>query len=264
VTISAVASSISPGSAPPASSSIRRPSLTVHQGGDEIRLNLMRGFSLVCGNRPVTIPLSAQRVLAFVALRERPTLRPHIAAMLWLDATETRAMANLRSALWRLRRPGSAVVEARGDYLGLARNVTVDVRDLAARSRRVLGVADELRSGGLDEIVLAGELLPDWYDDWVMIERERLRQLRLHALERACIALTDLGQYWRAIEAGQAAIAEEPLHESSHKALIRAHLSEGNRAEALHQFDAYVKLMRDELQLGPSSEIASLVVGLRP
>jgi DNA-binding SARP family transcriptional activator len=223
----------------------------------------MRGFTLVCGNRPVAIPLSAQRVLAFVALRDRPTLRPHVAAMLWLDASEERALASLRSALWRLRRPGPAVVETRGDSIALHRQVAVDVRDLVARSRRVLNGAGEFANGNLDDIVMAGDLLPDWYDDWVTVERERLRQLRLHALERACVELTVLGEYGRAIEAGLAAVAEEPLHESGHRALIRAHLGEGNRGEALRQFDAYVKVMRDELRLEPSPEIAGLVAGLR-
>jgi DNA-binding SARP family transcriptional activator len=241
-----------------------RPILSVHSGGEDVRLSLMRGFSLVCGNRPVTIPLSAQRVVAFVALRDRPTLRPHVAEMLWLDATETRAMANLRSALWRLRQPGLAVVEARGDYLTLNRQVAVDVREFVSRSRRVLGGEDDLGAVGLDMIVVAGDLLPDWYDEWVTIEREHLRQLRLHALERVCVELTQAGRFGQAIEAGLAAIAEEPLHESGHRALIGAHLAEGNRAEALRQYDAYARLMHDELRLDPSPEVTSLVAGLRP
>lgn len=234
--------------------------------GCRIQLSLMRGFSLSADEQPISIPLSAQRVVAFVALRNRPTLRPYVAEMLWLDATQDRAMANLRSALWRLRQPGTAIVEATGDYLSLGAGVAVDVLDLLAWSHDLLaGGAGQAGMAGarVDEIVGAGDLLPDWYDDWVLIERERLRQLRLHALERACVELTRLGEFGRAIEAGLAAIAEEPLHESGHAALIRAHLGEGNRAEALRQFEIYAELMHEELRLGPSPQVEALVAGLR-
>jgi DNA-binding SARP family transcriptional activator len=224
-----------------------------------IRLSLMKGFALSCERVPITIPLSAQRVAAFVALRNRPSLRPYVAEMLWLDATQDRAMGNLRSALWRLRQAGVPVVETTGDYLSLGEDVAVDVIDFAVWSRRLMAGEGDVATARIDEISVAGDLLPDWYDDWVLIERERLRQLRLHALERACVMLTLAGEYGRAIEAGLAAITEEPLHESGHVALIKAHLSEGNRAEAIRQYQAYVRLMRDELRLGPSPAVAALV-----
>lgn len=230
--------------------------------GGRIHLSLMQGFALSADQRPVSIPLSAQRVVAFIALRNRPTLRPYVAEMLWLDATQDRAMANLRSALWRLRQPGTAIVEASGDYLSLGPRVAVDVLDLMAWSHAMLTGAAGPACERVDEIVDAGDLLPDWYDEWVLIERERVRQLRLHALERACVELTTMGEFGRAIEAGMAAIAEEPLHESGHVALINAHLGEGNRAEALRQYETYVRLMRDELGLGPSPDVAALVSGL--
>jgi DNA-binding SARP family transcriptional activator len=233
-------------------------------GGGRIHLSLMQGFALSADQRPVSIPLSAQRVVAFVALRNRPTLRPYVAEMLWLDATQDRAMANLRSALWRLRQPGTAIVEASGDYLSLGPSVAVDVLDLLAWSHAMLTGTAGPACERVEEIVEAGDLLPDWYDDWVLIERERVRQLRLHALERACIELTTMGEFGRAIEAGMAAIAEEPLHESGHVALINAHLGEGNRAEAIRQYETYVRLMREELGLAPSPNVTALVSGLCP
>ena len=72
-----------------------------------VRLNLLRGFELWCDGERVTLPMSAQRVLAFLALHDRPVLRLYVAGSLWLDASEERSYANLRSALWRLRRPGT-------------------------------------------------------------------------------------------------------------------------------------------------------------
>ena len=146
-----------------------------------------------------------------------------------------------------------------GPSLSLATDVSVDVLDLIAWSRGLTNEPDAAVGARAFETAMMGDLLPDWYDDWIMVERERLRQLRLHALERACVVLSKAGEYGRAIEAGLTAIREAPLHESGHAALINAHLCEGNRAEALSQYRAYARLMRDELGLSPSPALAALV-----
>src|SRR5262249_58835886 len=92
-----------------------------------------------------------------------------------------------------------------------------------------------------------------------LLERARCRQIRLHAMERRCDLLPSAGRTAEAIEAGLAVVAVEPLRESAHRALIRAHLAEGNRVEALRQFTLYRRLMRDELGLEPSSEVSALL-----
>ena len=89
----------------------------------------------------------------------------------------------------------------------------------------------------VDELV-AGDLLPGWYDEWVVAEREHFRQLRLHALEKLCEQLTDEGRFGEAVEAGLVAVSGEPLRESAHRVLIRAYLKEGNRGEAIRQYEA--------------------------
>ncbi|HEX2156656.1 MAG TPA: bacterial transcriptional activator domain-containing protein, partial [Actinomycetes bacterium] len=106
---------------------------------------------------------------------------------------------------------------------------------------------------------LAGDLLPDWYEDWVVLERERLRQLRLHALEALCARLTGAGRFGAAVQAGLAAVAGEPLRESAHRTLIRAHLAEGNPGEAVRQYHLYRRLLTDELAIEPSPAIRGLV-----
>jgi DNA-binding SARP family transcriptional activator len=195
--------------------------------------------------------------VAFVALRERPTLRLHVAGTLWIDLPEKRALANLRSALWRLRQPGPEIVVADGPYLALRPDVRVDVRDLTARSQSM--PVNGTRALASYDVLSAGDLLPDWYDDWVLTERERLRQLRLHTLEQLSADLAAAGRFGEAIDAALAAIADEPLRESSHRQLISAYLEEGNRVEAVRQFDAYARLMHEELGLEPASEIRDLL-----
>jgi len=91
------------------------------------------------------------------------------------------------------------------------------------------------------------------------MERERYRQLRMHALEILCVRLSGAGRHGEAVEAGLAAVSGEPLRESAHRVLIGAHLAEGNRCEAIRQFDRYRGVLQRELGLEPSPEIAALI-----
>jgi DNA-binding SARP family transcriptional activator len=224
-----------------------------------VRLTLLNAFELSRGGASIDLPMSAQRVLAFLALHDGPILRLYVAGNLWLDVSEDRAYASLRSALWRLRRAGCDSVEATNTRLRLAPGVVVDVRQRVALARRVLDGAIEDEEAGLAGDLLAGELLPDWYEDWVLIERERLRQLRLHALEALCERLTAARRFTEAVEAGLVAVAGEPLRESAHCALIKAHLAEGNRGEAIRQYRMCRQLLREHLGFEPSSQTKSLV-----
>jgi len=106
---------------------------------------------------------------------------------------------------------------------------------------------------------LTVDLLPDWYDDWVLVERERYNQLRLHAIEALCHHLTAAGHHAEAIDAGLAAVRAEPLRESAHQVLIRAHLAEGNRWEAVRQYERCRRLLLDELGVEPSRALQALL-----
>ena len=221
------------------------------------QLGLLNGFELRHDGDVVGLPLSAQRLLAFLALRNRPLQRVYVAGVIWVESSQDHANANLRTTLWRLRRPECALVRATSTHLGLDDSVNVDVRDAAWRAQRAID--HQAERDDLAELCGAGELLPDWYDDWLLIERERFRQVRLHALEALCEDLARAGLYAAATEAGLAAIAGEPLRESSHRGLIKAHLAERNVGEASRQYTISRDLLSRELGLEPSSEMERLV-----
>jgi DNA-binding SARP family transcriptional activator len=209
----------------------------------------------------VPLPMTAQRLLAFLALQERPLVRVYVAGCLWPDASEAHASANLRSTLWRLHQPGCHLVNASDQHLQLSSAVAVDAREVSELARRLLDGSINAKATDCSMLYRAGDLLKDWYDDWVLIERERIRQLRLHALELVCERMIELGDYAQAVEAGLAAVQAEPLRESAHRAVIRAHLAEGNYSEALQQYEACKKVLLQELGIGPTSRIEEL---LRP
>jgi DNA-binding SARP family transcriptional activator len=222
------------------------------------RVTLLDAFELVCDGTTVHVPLSAQRVVAFVALHRRPLQRAYVAGSLWLDTFDDRASASLRSALWRLHRCGHGIVDAVGPQLRLGKDVSVDLYEAEALAQRVFG-HDGPADLDIDLSELAGDLLPDWYDDWLVIERERYRQLRLRALDALCDRLTRAGRLDDALAVGLAAVAGEPLRESAHRALIRVHLSDGNAAEAVRQYRTFGRLLREQLGIEPSERMKSLI-----
>jgi DNA-binding SARP family transcriptional activator len=229
----------------------------------ELCVSLLTGFEVTCNGETVGLPLSTQRLVAFLALRERPLLRVHVATTLWPDSTEERSGANLRSALWRLRYEGRLLIEATSSRLRLAPTVQVDYRMAAARARELLDPSSLHNVEQLNECAFAADLLPDWYDEWVIYERERFRQLRLHALESAAELLLAAGRLGQAIQAAMVALTEEPLRESAHRIIARAHLAEGNRGEAILQYRRYRDALRRELQVEPSPLFEELIVGIR-
>jgi DNA-binding SARP family transcriptional activator len=222
------------------------------------RLKLLSSFQLAFGEEPVVLPPSVQRLVAFLAVCDRPMLRQSVAGTLWPETSEGRAAANLRSALWRLNRLEVSIIEARGMSLRLDASVHVDLRDRTEAAQTLLSSEDP-DFEWFDESGFGHDLLPDWYDDWLVVTRERFHQLRLRALEFVCEGLAARGQYARALDAGLAALAGEPLRESAHRALVRVHIAEGNPAEAVRQFELYRRLLRDQLGLTPSLHIIELL-----
>jgi DNA-binding SARP family transcriptional activator len=220
-------------------------------------LHLLNCFELRRCEGVVKLQPSPQRLLAFLAVHNRPLHRSFVAGNLWPDFTQDHANAALRTALWRLRGPTCRVVTATTSHLGLTGDLAVDLWEATERAQRA--VDHRAERGEAVELCQTGDLLPDWYEDWLVIERERFRQLRLHALDAVCADLAAAGHYAAATEAGLAAIAAEPLRESAHRALISVHLAEGNVWEARRQYETYRCLLWRDLGLEPSDEIRRLV-----
>jgi len=217
---------------------------------------LMRGMSVI------GVPRASQRLLAFLALHGRAVKRAALAGALWPDATELHAHSSLRTALARLQSPARMALATSKLELGLAAGVTVDVHHARALAGRLLDQAMPPAPGdlGMGAITtLSAELLPDWYDDWVLVEAEDWRQLRLHALEALAGHLTAAGRWGEAASAARAAVRGEPLRETSRAALIQVFLAEGNVSEAVREFTSYRALLHDELGLEPTPHLRHLI-----
>ena len=234
---------------------------------DRVRVvRLFGGPYVTAGDRRQEVPEGSKQLLAFVALRRRRVDRRHTAGTLWPDGDEERAAGNLRSALWRLRRAGIDVLLADKWSLALRPGVLVDVHLMDQWASRLIGgtatAADLAVSPSWADVL---DLLPGCYDDWVLVERERLRQRMLHALEELSRRLAGAGRYADAVEAAIVAIGAEPLRESARRVLIEAHVAEGNLSEARRIWREYRDLVHRELGVGPSgSLLADLDAAGRP
>lgn len=222
------------------------------------RISLLGGFGLHLHGERVELPHTAERLISFLALHPRALMRVFVAGSLWMNASESQACSSLRSLLWHVR-ARTPVIDATSTHLSLAPEVEVDVAECAGVVRRLHDSDEPPSRADVHALCEAGELLPDWYDDWLTVERERLRQRRLHSLETACRRLTAAGRYAEAVEAGLSAVAVEPLRETGHAAVIGAHLAEGNLIEASRQYEQLRDLLRENLGTVPSEHVRMLL-----
>lgn len=225
-----------------------------------VRLQLLEGFALESLGAPVDVPVGMQRLLAFLALRG-PAHRCVVAGTLWPEVPEAQALASLRTGMWRMNRMVPGVVRVEGSLLAMTATMTVDSREQEGFATRLLRdhVEDEQWiSAGLD-ILWHGELLPGWYDDWVVFERERLNQLRLHAMERTAALLTHRRELDTALQLALEAVRVEPLRETATAVLMSVYLAEGNVSDAIHQYAVFEDLLKRELGLDPSPTLRELV-----
>lgn len=153
---------------------------------------------------------------------------------------------------------GPLITAGRTD-LALGGGVVTDLQLCRAQAARLLAPGGELSAEDANSSPLTGDLLPEWDEDWLLIERERLRQVQLHALEALAVRLRSLGRYPEAIDAALRAKAIEPLRESVHAVLIDICLDEGNVAAAHEYLRQYTSLLWTELGLRPSQRLLERV-----
>ena len=225
----------------------------------EVRIQLLGTFGLEVNGHPVSLPTGAQRLVAVLALRGRMG-RSRLAGLLWPETTEPRALASLRTGIWRVNQVANGLVNSGQGIVELCLRPSVDVADLILVSRTILDGAEpsqDLATRSPESEV--GELLADWDDPWLDQERERLRQLRLHVLEATAAQLTRSGQFGLALESALAALRIDEFRESAYRSVIAIHLEEGNVYEAQRTYERCRRTFLNELGIEPSAEVRAMV-----
>ena len=226
-------------------------------GPPALTVRVLGRFRIESGYRSIELPTQAQRVIGYLAVTGTCERRCRLAGRLWPFSPQRRADANLRTALWRIGSVEPQLVEATRSVVALGTDVKVDLREAtAAATSLIAGAPRELPD--LTRL-WPDDLLPGWDEDWLLIERERARQIRIHGLESLSRNHLRDGRFSEAIDAALTAIAAEPLRESAHAALIDAHLAEGNVGEARRQLMALTDILGRELGITPSESLIARV-----
>lgn len=229
-------------------------------------ITLLGRWGLRRGRVPVVVGRRQRRLLAAVALRG-PRSRPYFAQLLWPEVTSARAANNLRNTLWHTTHELPGVVISTPEVIDLHPDVDVDVHRVQSCAAEVL---IEGASDPVDVLLDQEPLLPDWYEDWVLDERESLRRLRVDCLEvvarRALAgersAPPAASDRRLAVRTAMAACEAEPLSETLALLLIQAHVAAGNIAVGVKAFETFRARLHNELFVRPSGELVAYVTEL--
>jgi serine/threonine-protein kinase len=230
-----------------------------------LKIRLFGQFNIQADGKTLDIPSRpAQSLLAYLLLHAgTPQRREKLAGLFWPDATETNARSNLRHALWRIRKALGPSPQTGRDYLsGDDLTITFDAEadywlDAAVLDRKI---SDD---GALAELVetvsvYRGELLPGFYDDWVVLERERSQALFERKMQLLLERLVEARRWPEILEWGERWIALGHTPEPAYRALMLAHSSLGDQASVAAVFQRCVESLRQDLGVEPSPQTRAL------
>jgi WD40 repeat protein/class 3 adenylate cyclase len=231
-----------------------------------LQLWLLGQFDLQLDRKRITIPSRVgQSLFAYlVTTTGTPHRREKLAGTFWPDTTEESARRNLRQELWRIRKALSAGQDGAGDYL-LADEYTIAFN---RNSAYWLDVAQlERRDADLESLtsnlaLYQGEFLPGFYEDWVVLERERLQSVFDAKMEQLLELLVG-SERWTAVqEQAERWLALGSAPEPAFRALMLASGARGDMAKVSAIYQRCLAELDERFGLEPSAETRALYDGL--
>lgn len=219
------------------------------------RVRVLGAFTLTAHGAAVPLGVDARRLVAYLAVHPRPQRRGALAVDLWPGVVVGAAMRLLDDAVLAVDVPGLLVTDEAG-ALALAPDVEVD---LAAAMQLVRALPEVAAVEDPDLALLGADVLPGWTASWIAIERERFRQLRLHAIEERSLRLVAAGRSAEAVVLAAGAVRSAPSRESARRAVIEAHLAQGDIAAAVAEYDEYRELLRSSVGAAPTFALDGLL-----
>ena len=228
---------------------------------DSLHISLFGDLQLTYGSEACATVLHTvnsarlQALLSYLLLhRAAPQVREHLAFLFWPDTSEAQALTNLRNLLHKLRQALPTperflLIDARSVQWRPDAPYTLDV---ATFEQAVAQATTSTDLAGAIELY-HGELLSSCYADWILPERERLRQLALDVLERLITLLEAQRDYGAAISYSQRLLQLEPFNEALYRRLMSLYAATDDRAGALHVYQRCVAMLQEEFAVEPAA-----------
>ena len=214
-----------------------------------------------------------------MANRRRPVSQDHLMGWLWPDSNLKKARWSLNSAIHGLRKLlggcssslSTGYVSLEDGYYRLSPAVwvwtDVDEFDQHYEKGRRLQKGGDVRAAAVEyeratELYRGDYLIEDLYDDWTMVERERLSNAYMDMLGRLAVYYMQTGQYQDSIRGCYRVLEKDRCHEDSYRLLMRCYARLGLRGRALDQYRICEKILGQEYGTSPSSETQSLYASI--
>lgn len=212
-----------------------------------------------------------------LVMERRPLTRDALADLVWGDALPAHWNGALTSILSKVRRlvssagmDGAEVVASSGGTcaIHLPADAWVDVEEAG---RRLDAAEGAVRRGDavtattdatVASAILRRPLLPGLTGDWIDARRARHDDALQQCLLVLAAGWNTRGNHDLAATIAADAVSRDPLRERAHRELIRAELGRGDRGAALRAYDRCVRVLDDELAIGPDPATRELVANL--
>jgi DNA-binding SARP family transcriptional activator/predicted ATPase len=234
-----------------------------------LKIYLLGQFKLLANDRPIELPSRpAQSLLAYLALNAGVThRREKLAGLLWPESTETNARGYLRQALWRIRKTLEDASLPSDEYLQISDiSVTFDKQSDYRLDADVF--LESMEEKPVEQIIDAlhlyrGELLPGFYDEWVLYERDRFQATFHQKLNHLIECLLRAERWHEVMNWSEQWIRLGNSPEPAFRALMRAYAGLGDQVMISASYNRCVEAMQRELGLEPSPETKRLYEMLR-
>ncbi|WP_110519159.1 ATP-binding protein [Herpetosiphon llansteffanensis] len=217
--------------------------------------------SILYNQQSQSLPSKAVALLGYLAATIQPQRREHLLALLWAESSDEAARKNLRNTLWTIRRSlGGEIILADDDRLRLHPDCVVDLWQLRSLAEGLVQPTVESLLQLAQGPLLDGLMLPDApdFDLWLVTEREQVHLTVMRLFQTAISNYQKQQQWSHVLTLARAALRFDPLSESLYQAIIEAHWRQGERAEALRQYEMLTTTLQRELGIEPLPETQML------
>jgi serine/threonine protein kinase/tetratricopeptide (TPR) repeat protein len=230
----------------------------IMEGTTMLEVRLLGKFAVTLAGRPIEIPSHpGQLLLAYLLLNAGKThRREKLAGLLWPDSDEANARNNLRQTLWRLR-------QTLGEDYILADKISVEFNPEVDYQLDVDLLLNNAENSSTDELIriasaYQGSLLPGFYEDWVILEQERLQAVFEHKMQLLLNRLVEDRRWSEVLAWGERWIALGQTPEPAYRALMLAHAGLGDRSNVVAVYQRCIKALQQELGVEPSEQTRQL------